>query len=223
MIPFFKLFGIRTYIDLSFLLFFGTIVGLTFAFSGAASGVAMILVVAALFVFVIMHEYGHAVAAQRLGLRPERITMTMFGGIMSFSSDMQMTPRQEFWMTIAGPAVTAALAALFYGWASLIETKEIKELVQALGRINLYLLIFNAIPAFPMDGGRILRSALAMIADYVRATTVAVWIGRFCCVGFVAYGIYSGSFMLCVIALFVWLAGTAELKMVRQQYGYARS
>jgi Zn-dependent protease len=216
LIPIAKAFNVKIYLDWNFLIFFGGLVLVKTIDSGVISGIAWMLVIAFLFGCIVLHEFGHVFAGRRVGMNFSRITLTMFGGMAAFE-DKTMTAKQEFWMALGGPVVSAIIVGFFYGTAALIDDLSIKEFMQSLGFMNLYLLLLNIIPAFPMDGGRLFRSVLGFLTDFERATLIAVWVGRFCCVGLFVYSIYTGNFMLGIISVFIFLAGTFELSRVREQ------
>lgn len=179
------------------------------------------------FVCVVLHEFGHALTARRFGVGTRDITLLPIGGVASLER-MPEEPRQEFWITVAGPAVNLAIAVMAFiimaamGLVTLFSdlllgaTLYTNALFFLVGA-NLWLFLFNLIPAFPMDGGRILRSLLAMRMPRERATRIAAAIGRGAAVLGVGYGLLSGQPFLALIGLFIFLAAGAEARNVAQR------
>lgn len=200
-------------------------------FRGAASLVGTVLLV---FTIVVLHELGHALAARRYGVATRDITLLPIGGVARLER-IPRNPRQELVIAIAGPAVNVVLAigigaALFVtggmrdltdlgGLVAADPTFDLRRLATRLVAINIWILAFNLLPAFPMDGGRVLRAALAMRwRDYVRATEAAARAGRFFAVlfGLIAFFVLNSP-LLILIAGFVWLSGAGEAAQVRTQ------
>ena len=223
--------GIDVYVHATFLLllawigFAGYRAGGTLA---AVEGVGFILI---LFTIVVMHEYGHALTARRFGIPTQDITLLPIGGVARLQS-MPKDPRQELAIAIAGPAVNVALALIIIAvqaatgrlvdLGSLLRADE-QALISGgilgqLLRVNVVLILFNLIPAFPMDGGRVLRALLAMRSgDYSQATVTAARVGRFFALVFGIVGLFvPGYTMLVLIALFVWLGAAGEAAGVTQ-------
>ncbi|MEX2464431.1 MAG: site-2 protease family protein, partial [Gaiellaceae bacterium] len=168
--------------------------------------VAMALVAALLFfTSLLLHEFGHALQAKREGMEIEGITLWLFGGVAKFKG-MFPSAGAEFRIAIAGPLVSLALGVLFVLVAWLMGTPEAIDAVAAwLGYINLSLLVFNLLPALPLDGGRVLRSLLWRArGDFGWATRVAATVGR----GFGYLMIGGGVFLLIFEGAFsgAWLA-----------------
>jgi Zn-dependent protease/CBS domain-containing protein len=181
--------------------------------------VALAIIAAVLFfVSIVLHEYGHAIQAQREGMEIEGITLWLFGGVARFKG-MFPSAGAEFRIAIAGPLVSLALGAFFVLLAWLAGLPETVDAVAAwLGYTNLTLLVFNLIPALPLDGGRVLRSALwGARDDFAWATRVAATIGRgfgylFIALGvamFIFQGDFSGAW-LAFIGWFLLMAAGAE-------------
>jgi Zn-dependent protease len=181
-----------------------------------ASIVAAILFILAVFASVIIHEYGHALTARRFGVRTRSITILPIGGVASLER-IPSEPRQELLIAAAGPAVTVAIVAALYlvlkaGGAPVSVTDLDSRGGPFLTRlmwVNVMLVLFNILPAFPMDGGRVLRAALALRYDYVRATRIAAAIGRSFAVLFGIVGLLANPFLI-FIAIFVWMGATGE-------------
>ncbi len=182
---------------------------------------ALVLLV---FVCVVMHEYGHALTARRFGVATRSITLLPIGGVASLEK-MPEQPRQELLVAIAGPLVNVVIALvllLLLGkqiqiWEDpSLEIGQGKWLVAQLFWINIMLVLFNALPAFPMDGGRVLRASLAMRMSRLQATRIASIVGRIMAVGFVIAGFYLNPFLM-AIGLFVWLGASGEYQVEKKK------
>jgi Zn-dependent protease/predicted transcriptional regulator len=222
-----RIFGIRIGVNWSWLIVFALIVW-TLATGifpetnpGLSDGtyVAIALVAAVLFFLsILLHELGHAVQARRDGMEIEGITLWLFGGVARFKG-MFPSAGAEFRIALAGPLVSLALGLLFALGAFAMSLGDTVDAVLAwLGYINLTLLVFNLLPALPLDGGRVLRSALWHLkGDFRRATRAAAAVGRAFGYLFIAGGvamfIFQGSFSgawLAFIGWFLLQAATAE-------------
>jgi Zn-dependent protease/CBS domain-containing protein len=173
------------------------------------------LFICALFACVVAHEYGHALMARRYGIRTPDITLLPIGG-MARMERMPEKPLQEIKVALAGPAVNVVIWAVLtlFGAsadpATFAEPTSIGDFLGALAAVNLFLAIFNLIPAFPMDGGRVLRAVLAANMDRVRATRIAAAMGQIAAFLFGFWGLTSGNPILLLIAVFIFLAAQAE-------------
>ena len=183
--------------------------------SAAANGVASILTV---FGVVVPHELGHDLAARRFGIATREITLLPIGGISRLER-MPEDPRQELQVALAGPAVNVALAAAAYAALLVFGSGGIDHLSVTEGSfltrllsINLSLALFNLLPAFPMDGGRVFRALLALRMDRAKATEVAARTGQAMAVLFGVVGIFFSP-MLVLIALFVWMGAAQEARV----------
>jgi len=170
-----------------------------------AGGFAGLLAVAVAFASIVLHELGHATVAQRLGVRIAAIDLHFLGGAAQMI-DPPRSPRDEIAISIAGPAVSLALAGIGLGLGGALGI----HLLVMVGWINLVLGLFNLIPALPMDGGRILRAAMVPRLGYIRATDVAVVVSRVFVVLFAIGGIFVGSLQLVLLAGLLWMMGSAE-------------
>jgi Zn-dependent protease/CBS domain-containing protein len=185
------------------------------------------LVIVALFVCVVLHEYGHSLVAQRLGIEIQDITVLPIGGVARLKS-LPTRPWDEVKIAIAGPLVNVVLAPIFFAIALLLGASplDIANILQGgnslgqifayLGFINVALVVFNLIPAFPLDGGRVLRGLLATRLGAVRATDVSAAIGQLFAVAFFLIGLLGGNFLLALVAVFIFFGATGESQMVKQ-------
>lgn len=168
-----------------------------------------------LFVSVTIHELGHAWAARRYGIEVESITLWLLGGLANLSS-MPREWNREFWIAVAGPAASVAVAVVCYGVVSVLPSS-VPAVVFVLGWLvvtNVALAAFNLLPAFPMDGGRVLRALLARSRPYASATRIAARIGSLFGIGFALLGVFSLSPMSLLLGLFVYGAATSESRLV---------
>ena len=218
--------GIRVYLHFTFLLFIGLLGWLSYKSEGSLFLPAFTLMC---FFCVLLHEYGHALMARRYGIGTHDITLLPIGGVARLER-MPRDPRQELLVALAGPAVNVAIILLLlpvcyflkipvnFSPGPLLNGAGSPGLLQLLLSWNIVMILFNMLPAFPMDGGRVLRALLAMRLPYDRATIVAAGVGRFMALLFAAYAIFgSSNVMLIVIAFFVWSgAGTEAAAAVEQ-------
>ena len=177
--------------------------------------------IAALFASVVLHEMGHALAARKFGIQTRDITLLPIGGLARLQR-MPEEPRQELWVALAGPAVNVAIAAILvaglaltHGWAPFSQLSVVSgSLVERLLLANISLVLFNLIPAFPMDGGRVLRAVLASRMTYARATRIAASTGQALAMVFGFVGLFTNP-MLLFIGLFVWIGASQEAGAVQ--------
>ncbi len=192
------------------------------AFGDISKALPMLSLVAAVFGCVFLHELGHALMARQYGIRTRDITLLPIGGLARLES-MPRQPIAEFLIAIAGPAVNVVIAAVLFvillivGMDETFETGNPMQLpfLAKILLINVGLVVFNIIPAFPMDGGRILRSFLASRQTYLRATENAVRVGRYVSFVMIGLGIFYGAYTIAIIGFLMIFAGFAELVQVR--------
>lgn len=195
---------------------------------GAAGALTTTLLVVALFVCVLLHEYGHSLVAQRLSIEVPDITLLPIGGLARMKT-LPENPWDEVKIAVAGPLVNVVLAPIFFVIGLLLGARpmNVPTLVSGiesagqifiyLGFINLALAVFNLIPAFPMDGGRVLRGLLAARLGAVRATDVSSAVGQGFAFLFFMVGLLYGQYLLALIAVFIFFGAGGEAQMVRQR------
>lgn len=219
-----KIAGIEVRIHLTFLLLLAWI-GISYYQSGgrdaAIEGVGFVLSV---FACVLLHEFGHALAAKIYGIETPDITLLPIGGVARLQR-MPDKPSQELVVAIAGPLVNVVIAGILFAvlgsgfdlvQAANMADPKASTLLAKLAFVNVALVIFNLIPAFPMDGGRVLRALLAMVMPHARATLIAARIGQGLAffLGFI--GLFSNP-LLIFIALFVYLGAASENAMAQMK------
>lgn len=178
-----------------------------------------------IFFCVVLHEFGHALSARRYGVKTQDILITPIGGLARLER-LPENPWGEMVVAIAGPAVNLLIAGLLAlglwlsgaGFGILGSESEVfnyySNFPVLLLFLNLALLIFNLIPAFPMDGGRILRAGIAAFKGREKGTLIASWVGRILALGFLAYGVYHNQLGLIFIGVFVFFAARSEYRSV---------
>jgi Zn-dependent protease len=185
---------------------------------GVGWGMAVLV---AFFICILLHELGHSLVAMRFGVRVPKILLTPIGGMALFDA-IPRKPYQELLITVAGPAVNFAIAAALWcivdfpdGWYSDPSLGSLSDFGRTLLLWNVRVALFNLIPAFPMDGGRILRAMLAMRMPYLRATFWAATLAKVITVIGVAVALYYGDYFAVVLGLFIFRAGDMEYRNVK--------
>ncbi len=214
--------GIDVYMHVTFLLLVAFFAWSAYAQSGTVAGaLGGVVYILALFGSVVLHEFGHALTARRFHIPTRDITLYPIGGVARLER-MPDKPIEELWVALAGPAVNVVIAALLFLWLSvtdgLVPVTQVSmltgPLLPRLLYANVALVLFNLLPAFPMDGGRVLRALLALRLDYVRATQIAAMLGQGMAVLFAFAGLFGNPFLL-FIAWFVWTAASQETSLVQ--------
>lgn len=188
-----------------------------------AAAVAGVLLTLAIFASVVLHEFGHALTAARFGVKTRSITLLPIGGVAHLER-VPDRPRQELAIAIAGPLVTLAIIAILYGilrvggpvTSAASAATPGRAFVAQIMWVNILLAGFNLLPAFPMDGGRVLRAALATRMPFARATEIAARIGKAFALVFALVGLFVvNNPFLVIIAVFVWLSAAGEAAAVQ--------
>ena len=165
-----------------------------------------------LFVCVILHELGHSLVARRFGFGTDSITLWFLGGVSALE-EIPEDWRQEFLVAIAGPLVSIVIGVICYGALVVVPTglDAVRFIVAYLGLLNFVLALFNLLPGFPMDGGRILRALLSRTRSHARATQIAATVGKGVAVVFGILGLLSLNIFLIGVAFFVYLSASGEV------------
>jgi len=216
--------GIDVYMHVTFLLLVSWVAFMYWrqgqSIVSAVAGVAFIL---AVFLCVVLHEFGHALTARRYGIKTRDIILLPIGGVARLER-LPTKPLQELWVALAGPAVNIVIAVGLFAWLKLSASFEPLQMMtltsgpvlERLMAVNLFLVVFNMIPAFPMDGGRVLRAILATRTEYSRATQIAASIGQGIAVLFGFIGLFYNPFLL-FIAFFVWIGAAQEASLAQMR------
>ncbi|EKF84850.1 CBS domain-containing protein [Methanobacterium formicicum] len=210
----FSVFNIPVELHISFLLLMALIYGV--AIFNLVPGVDLnaALLITLLFVTVVLHELAHSYVAQRYGIGIEKIVLLPIGGI-SAMEELPEEPGQEFRIAIAGPLVNILIALVCYGlfFVLLQSYPTIASFLNYFALVNVILGAFNLIPAYPMDGGRVLRAFLAGRMSYLQATETAASVGKFLAIIMAVVGIFWNYFLI-LIALFIYIGADAEYKEI---------
>lgn len=218
----FRVFGIQLAVHASFFLLLAYAAFAGWQEDGGWIGAGMSVVVVGLFfVCVILHELGHSLTARRFGVNVPRILLLPIGGMAEFDR-IPRQPAQELLITAAGPLVNFAIAGLLWGltgklpagWPWLADYPDsVRGLGQMLMTWNLIMGLFNLLPVFPMDGGRIFRALLAIRLPYLRATHWAVLVGKVLALSFAGLAaFYFHRPVSCILFIFIFWAGDAEYR-----------
>jgi Zn-dependent protease/predicted transcriptional regulator len=219
--------GIKVYIHWTFSILIAWIVYTNLRAGLGPEQIAWsVLFILSLFVCVTLHELGHALAAKHYGINTKDITLYPIGGVARLEK-MPEKPGQELVVAIAGPLVNVLIMLILLPWIYnydfTAQNNEKALIISAsnflpmLGVINIWLALFNLIPAFPMDGGRVLRALLSFRINRVKATEIAMNIGKILAIGFVFLGFYVNPFLI-FIGLFIILGAQSEYEMVKSQF-----
>jgi Zn-dependent protease/CBS domain-containing protein len=218
-IPIIRIAGIQLRIHITFLLLIGWL-----AIGSSAAAVFVLL----LFLCVVLHEFGHAIAAKGYGINTPDITLLPIGGVARLER-MPEEPKQELVIAIAGPLVNVVIAACLFvvigarGQVGLETAVERGDILIGLLRINVWLVLFNLLPAFPMDGGRVLRALLATRMSYARATQTAATVGQAFAFIFGMIGLFGVPHLmhpnpfLIFIAFFVYIGASQEAALAQMR------
>ncbi|MFD1196215.1 site-2 protease family protein [Seohaeicola saemankumensis] len=220
--PIARLFGSELRVHATFFLILIWIGIVGYGAGGMPAAIENVIFILALFACVVAHEFGHALTARRYGIRTPDITLLPIGGLARLER-MPENPRQEITVALAGPAVNIVIwAVLMLALGGrmpqvddmLLSGGTLEGFLARLAGLNLFLALFNLLPAFPMDGGRVLRAALSARMDRVRATQIAAGAGRVLAFGMGFLGLLSGNPMLMLIGVFIFIAAGAEAQDV---------
>jgi len=218
-----KILGIHVQIHWTFLILIGWIV-----FSNLSVGHSVeqtlwsVLFVLTIFVCVTLHEFGHALAARHYGIETQDITLLPIGGVARLVA-LPEKPMEELVVALAGPAVNLVISMLIYPFLHIAEGAEFSINLRAvdgdtfllsLMAVNVWLALFNMIPAFPMDGGRVLRALLSFRIERAVATRIAATVGQFLAIGFVILGFFGNPFLI-FIGFFIFLGAQGEAEHVQ--------
>lgn len=218
-----KYFGIRLYIHWSWFLL--PIIGV-FSIGDEINPYFWLCLIVGAFTCVVMHEYGHALMAKYFGIGTRDITLYPIGGVARLDHFTEK-PIEEFWIAVAGPAVNVAIviilaicgfsAVMLAGFNTVVESL-IGQYLFYLGVANIFLVVFNMLPVFPMDGGRVLRALLAMWLGQLQATRIAANVGMVFAIMLGMFGLLSGQIILALVSLFVIVVGQLELRAVEMKH-----
>jgi Zn-dependent protease/CBS domain-containing protein len=218
-IPIGRIGGTVIKVHVTFVLFLAWIAIANWASGGPAAAWRSLAFMLLLFACVVAHEFGHIVVARRFGVTTPTVTLLPIGGVAQLER-IPEKPSEEFLVAIAGPLVNVAIALILVAFGASLDASHLAgvdkssvSMLDRLAAVNLFLVVFNLIPAFPMDGGRVLRALLASRLGYVRATEIAASIGQVVAFGLGFLGLF-GNPLLIFIAIFVYLAASSESQLV---------
>jgi Zn-dependent protease len=216
-----KVAGIKFRIHWTFVLLLAFVFFAARAQYGTERATWSVLFICAIFACVLIHEMSHSIIGRHFGVQARSITLLPIGGIAAMD-EIPDKPGQEVAISIIGPFINLVIAGVLYaavGWWTGIGLPDlfpdsVKTFMAGLIGANLLLAVFNMIPAFPMDGGRVFRSLLALRMDYMRATSTAVTVGHVISIVFVFYGIFY-NWWLAIIGVFLYLGASGEQRHVQ--------
>ncbi len=212
----FRIGGVPVRLHFTFILLVALLVVTDLGHEGSG---AFALYLLGLFVSALLHEMAHAGVASRMRVRTLEIVMFPIGGLARL--ERRLRPSEELWVTLAGPAANLAVAGAIFGWMAVMRqpvTIGLTDLLapsdgavlQRIAFANLLVAALNLMPAFPMDGGRVLRALLSFVRPEEEATRVAAWMGRMLAISMGLYGLVFSELLLVFFAFFVWLGATQE-------------
>lgn len=226
-LPIGRISGIALRLHATFLILLGWIGVDAFLSGGLIAAKWELLRVGLIFGCIGLHELGHSLVAQQLGVAVTSITLLPIGGVAALRR-IPENPWHEIAITLAGPMVNAAIAAVLLPWVGWHGLNHLFDaqlgwagIARALLGANLVLFLFNLIPAFPMDGGRLLRAVLALLLSYRRATSIAAGVGQVLAVGFAIVGVLASAWLLVLVGVFIFVGAEGEAKLVRQRSALA--
>lgn len=225
-----KFAGIPLKLHWTFGFTFLLVLGIGFFKKSDATEIAVVfLLLIVMFFCVVLHEYGHALMAKKFKVKTIDIILSPIGGLARLEK-LPKKPIQEFYIAIAGPLVNAVISAILAGILYLASKPIIPNMrmdiedvnnwegyMSLILLMNIILFLFNLIPAFPMDGGRILRALLSIRLGKTKSTVIASYIGYTLAIIFIIYSLYQSYYMLSVIGIFVIIMARGELVSARQE------
>src|SRR5436305_3893916 len=220
-LPIFRIAGIQLRIHITFLLLIAWLAFGYYLQVGSAAPASCVIFILLLFLCVVLHEFGHAFAAKAFGINTPDITLLPIGGVARLER-MPEEPVQELIIAVAGPLVNVVIAVGLFvagGSQALLNPSTVEGggLIAQLLTINIMLVLFNLLPAFPMDGGRVLRALLATRMSYARATQIAATVGQGFAFLFGFWGLLAPNYMLIFIALFVYIGASQEAALAQMK------
>ncbi len=187
-------------------------------------GASVVVLLSLVFLCVLLHEFGHVFMALFFGITTPKIVLYPFGGI-AWMNRIPRDPRQEIFIAFAGPTVNLLIAVILFivtgaslTFTDTVDVRTFSDIVPVLLWVNLAVGLFNLLPAFPMDGGRIFRALVAMRLPYEKATSLAVLVGEIFGIGMAVFSITQGNFILFLISLFLIFAAGAEGASVKREH-----
>jgi len=222
-----RIYGIPVKIHFTFLLiipFIAWVLGSNFYLIAERAGIPLgnlllnpyvsgLIMALALFISVLLHELAHSLVAQKHGIVINNITLMLFGGVAHLEEEGLEDPKKEVLIAMVGPLTSLLIGAVLLITISIYSFQffpDLRVMGIYLGQINIFLAFFNLIPAFPTDGGRILRSLLARRSSYLDATRIATTVGQIFAFLFVLLGFLLGNFILIFIAVFIFIGASQE-------------